>query len=98
MFCSDYERLGRYWNRNVEIDIMAIDEKEKNVLLGEIKWQKKPTDIKILEELRKKAEKIKTLSVCRKYFLLISKSGFTQAVQEMAGENVLLFDLRKGES
>ncbi|MEA1899178.1 MAG: ATP-binding protein [Thermodesulfobacteriota bacterium] len=94
----DYERLGRYWDRNVEIDIMAIDEKEKNVLLGEIKWQKKPTGIKILEELRKKAEKIKTLSVCRKYFLLISKSGFTQAVQEMAGENVLLFDLRKGES
>lgn len=91
----DYERLGRYWDRNVEIDIMAIDEAEKNVLLGEIKWQKKPVGIKILGELREKAEKIKTLSACRKYFLLISKSGFTEAVQETAGENVLLFDLGK---
>ncbi len=78
------------------IDIMAIDEEEKNVLLGEVKWQKKPVGIKILVELREKVERIKTLSAFRKYFLLISKSGFTQAVQEMAGENVLLFDLGKG--
>ncbi|MEA3417347.1 MAG: ATP-binding protein [Thermodesulfobacteriota bacterium] len=92
----DYERLGRYWDKNIEIDIMAIDREEKNVLLGEIKWQKKPVGIKILGELRKKAEKIKTLSACRKYFLLISKSGFTEAVQETASENVLLVDL--GES
>jgi AAA+ ATPase superfamily predicted ATPase len=91
----DYERLGRYWDRNVEIDIMAIDEAEKNVLLGEIKWQKKPMGIKILGELREKAEKIKTLSACRKYFLLISKSGFTRSLQETAGENILLFDLGK---
>ena len=90
----DYERLGRYWDKNIEIDIMALDGEEKNVLLGEIKWRKKPTGIKIFGELREKAERIKTLSACRKYFLLISKSGFTQAVQEMAGENVLLLDLR----
>lgn len=91
----DYERLGRYWDKNIEIDIMALDGEEKNVLLGEIKWQKKPVGIKTLGELREKAKKLKVLSDSRNYLLLISKSGFTRRLQEMADESVLLFDLRK---
>ena len=92
----DCERLGRYWDKNIEIDIMALDGEEKNVLLGEIKWQKKPVGIRTLEELREKAQKLKVLSDSRNYLLLISKSGFTRGLQEMADESVLLFDLRKG--
>ncbi|MCK4487551.1 MAG: hypothetical protein KAU38_12430, partial [Desulfobacterales bacterium] len=68
----------------------------KNVLLGEIKWQKKPVGIQTLAELREKAKKLRDLSDSRKFFLLISKSGFTRSLQEMADEGVLLFDLRKG--
>lgn len=92
----DYERLGRYWDKNIEIDIMAFDGEEKNVLLGEIKWQKKPVGIRTLGELREKAKKLNVLSDFRNYLLLISKSGFTRSLQEMADESVLLFDLRKG--
>ncbi|NVM21096.1 MAG: ATP-binding protein [Desulfobacterales bacterium] len=92
----DCERLGRYWDRNIEVDIMAFDNEEKSALLGEIKWQKRPVGVKTFKALKEKGKKIKALSACRKYFLLISKGGFTQAVQEMADENVLLFDLRKG--
>ena len=92
----DYERLGRYWDKNIEIDIMALDGEEKNLLLGEIKWQKKPVGIRTLGELREKAKKLNVLSDSRNYLLLISKSGFTRSLQEMADESVLLFDLRKG--
>ena len=91
----DYERIGRYWEKNIEIDIMAIDDKEQNVLMGEIKWQTKPVGIKTLGELKEKAKRLKILLDSRKYFLLISKSGFTRTLQDMADENVLLFDLRK---
>jgi len=89
----DYERLGRYWDKNLEIDIMALDNVGKNVLLGEIKWQRNPVGIKTLKQLREKAEKVRVLQNSRKHFLLISKSGFTQNLEQMAGENVLLFDL-----
>ena len=92
----DYEKLGRYWDKNVEIDIMALDGEEKNVLFGEIKWQKKPVGIRTLGELKEKVKKLKALSDSRKYLLLISKSGFTRSLQEIADETVLLFDLRKG--
>lgn len=93
-----YERLGRYWDKNIEIDIMAIDGEEKNVLLGEIKWQKRPVGIKTLEELREKAKRLSILPDSRNYLLLISKSGFTRSLQDMACERVRLFDLRKGQA
>ena len=96
-FPFEYERLGRYWDKNIEIDIMALDYEEKNVLLGEIKWQIKPLGIKTLKLLKEKSEKIKILSDYRKYFLLVSKSGFTPGLQKIAGENVQLFDLRKDQ-
>ena len=92
----DYERLGRYWDKNIEIDIMALDGEEKNVLLGEIKWQNSPMGIQALRQLKEKAEKLKGLDDVHKHFLFISKSGFTRSLQEMADESVLLFDLRKG--
>lgn len=96
-FPFEYERLGRYWDKNVEIDIMALDYQEQNVLLGEIKWQKKPVGIKTLKKLKEKSEKIRILSDYRKYFLLISKSGFTASFRKMAGESVRLIDLRKDQ-
>ena len=92
----DYERLGRYWDKNIEIDIMALDGEEKIVLLGEIKWQKRPVGIGVLGELKEKAKRLKLLSDSRKHFLLISKSGFTRSLQEMADGSVLLLDLKKG--
>ena len=92
----DYERLGRYWDKNVEVDIMALDDKEENVLLGEVKWKKRPVGVKTLQELRKKAKVIKGLSRARHYFLLVSKSGFTRSLEQMADEGLRLLDLRKG--
>lgn len=96
-FPFEYERLGRYWDKNVEIDIMALDYQKENVLLGEIKWQNKPVGIKTLNKLKEKSEKIRILSDYRKYFLLISKSGFTPSFKKMAGESVRLIDLRKDQ-
>jgi len=64
--------------------------------LGEIKWQKRPVGVKTLQELRKKAKPIKTISSARHYFLLVSKSGFTRSLEQIADEGVLLLDLRKG--
>lgn len=96
-FPFEYERLGRYWDKNVEIDIMALDYQKEDVLLGEIKWQNKPVGIKTLNKLKEKSEKIRILSDYRKYFLLISKSGFTPSFKKMAGESVRLIDLRKDQ-
>ncbi len=93
----EYERLGRYWDKDTEIDIMATDPSGRNMLLGEIKWQRNPVGLKTLNQLKERVKKIKFLSDSRNYFLLVSKSGFSQALQEIEGENLVLFDLRKSQ-
>ena len=45
---SGYERIGRYWDKDVEIDILATDDKGKNALLGEVKWTRNPVGIRTL--------------------------------------------------
>ena len=62
--------------------------------LGEIKWTKNAVGIRVLKDLKEKAEKIDVLKSSRKSFLLVSKNGFTQRLQEMTDESLLLLDLR----
>ena len=91
---SGYERIGRYWDKDIEIDILATDDKGRNALLGEIKWTKNPVGIRTLKDLKEKAERIDVLKGSQKSFLLISKSGFTQRLREMTDESLSLLDLR----
>jgi len=79
-------------DKDVEIDILATDDKGRNALLGEIKWTKNPVGIRILKDLKEKAERIDALKDSRKSFLLVSKSGFTQRLQEMTDESLSLLD------
>ena len=49
-----FNKLGRYWDNNTEIDIVAIDSAGKNFILGECKFSKNKKGIEVLEHLKKK--------------------------------------------
>ena len=91
---GEYERVGRYWDKNVEIDILGIDDQTKTALFGEIKWSRNLVDVNVFRDLEKKSETIDMLKDFRKSFLLISKSGFTPRLEAMADGKLLLLDLR----
>ncbi len=88
-----FDRLGRWWDRNEEIDLVALNEKEKKILLGEVKWSNKPMGLNILEELKRKSSLIDWERSKRKeYYCLFSKSGFTETIIKQAREErILLF-------
>ncbi len=54
-----YSQIGTYWEKSNlnEIDIVAVNELDKNVLIGEVKINPKKIDIKVLKEKSKKLEK-----------------------------------------
>lgn len=87
-------KIGAYWSSNIEIDVVAIDEERKRVLLGECKYYVQPVDADVLFELRGKAEKITEISAYEKVYSIFSKSGFTNRLIELAekGTNVLLIN------
>lgn len=46
------ERIGRWWDRNEEIDLIALNEEQKKILFGEAKWSNKAVGVDIYEDLK----------------------------------------------
>jgi len=90
----NFENIGSWWDRNGnEIDILAYNLKEKEFLMGEVKWTAKQLDIDIIEELERKS---KFINYGGNYkFIFVSKSGFTEkAINKMKELNALYLDLK----
>jgi uncharacterized protein len=95
------ERIGGWWDRDAEIDVLALSQSDGAALVCECKWSVNPTGSNILAELKQKAEKLRQKNEINKLqYALFSRSGFTQALQEQArAEGVELYrteDLVKG--
>lgn len=71
------KKLGRWWNNNEEIDIVALG--DKDIIFGECKWSNKKVGLSILFSLKEKSKKVNWNNNSRKeYFILFSKEGFSE--------------------
>lgn len=75
----DLLKCGRWWDKNSEIDVVGVA--EEYLLVGECKYSNKKVGVDILESLEAKTKNIDLKKPIR-YFLLFSKSGFTQALEQ----------------
>ena len=91
----EYSKIGTWWYQDQEVDIVALNERKKNILFGECKWTSKKMDQGVYERLLNKKEKVRWNNETRKeYIALFSKSGFTNSLEKVAAsEDVLLYDL-----
>jgi hypothetical protein len=88
-----FTAVGRWWDKNEEMDIVGINKDLNSILFGEVKWSERPVGTDIYEELKTKAKKLQWGKKGRKdFFCLFSKKGFTEAMIKRAKEEkVLLF-------
>jgi len=88
----EYTQIGKWWHRNEEIDIVALDEGTGTAYFGECKWSNKKVGEDIYRELVRKSELVDRQNEKRNNrYILFSKSGFTQKMVELAGkEDILL--------
>lgn len=92
-------RIGSYWMNDfeddTEIDIMAVDNQNKQVFVGECKYHAKPVDAPVYFALKEKvegsAEIRKAFPEYDVIFGVFSKSGFTQRMLDIAKESTGLF-------
>lgn len=84
---NDFQKIGRWWYKDVEIDIVALNEKDSSILFGECKWSKNKIGTKVLSSLESKKEKVQWKNKTRKErFVLFSKTGFRKSLVDLAEE------------
>ncbi|MBQ9989408.1 MAG: ATP-binding protein [Lachnospiraceae bacterium] len=90
-----FTKIGRWWDKENEIDIVALDPDGNNLILGECKYWKEPVGITIFQELEKKAENVNWQKNNRQvWYVIFSASGFTDTLKQLASgrSDLLLFD------
>lgn len=83
-------KCGRYWNKNIEIDIVGII--DDSLIVGECKYSNKKVGIDVLNDLQQKAKMIES-RLPIKCYVLFSKSGFTDEILKMQGKSLVLIEL-----
>ena len=74
--------VGRAWNKQAEIDVVAINWQDKQVIFGECKWTRTKMSVTDLESLRSRSEKLTKLKEFTPSYILFSRSGFTAALKK----------------
>lgn len=92
------DNIGEHWSKTVQVDVVAINWREREILLGECKWGDRPVSRAVLVELLE----VKTPRVLadlpdkgwKVHYRLFARQGFTEATQQLATEqNVQLMTL-----
>ena len=88
-----FTSVGRWWDKNEEIDIVGINRDLNSILFGEVKWSEKPVGTDILDALKLKIQKVQWGKKGRKdFFCLFSRKGFTpNMIKRSEEEGVILF-------
>lgn len=87
-----FTKFGRWWHKEEQIDVVALNEVKKSILFCECKWQDRVDAPALLEAMKKKAPLVQWHNNERKeYFFIIARS-FSKRTD---GVNVTCMDLKE---
>ena len=80
-----FDKVGRWWNHDTEIDIVAIDNTGKDIIFGECKYWVNKVGVNVLNELEQKVDKVDWKKNDRRnHFILFNRNGFTDDLIKLA--------------
>jgi len=89
-----FTKIGKWWHKDKEIDIVVLNEKTKEVLFTECKWKNRVNAESICKELAEKAQHVQWHNEKRKESFAIFAKSFSKKIKEFDGRKVYCFDLR----
>jgi AAA+ ATPase superfamily predicted ATPase len=92
------ERIGSFWSHQAQVDVVAINWRTKDILLGECKWGTADVSRSVIRALVAKAEKVLPGKEWTVHLTFFARSGFTASAQaEARGVNASLVTLEQME-
>lgn len=84
----EIQKIGRWWDSKEEIDIVGLNFENNDILFGECKYLNIPVDVDVFYKLKEKSQMVEWKKGKRnEYFIIFSKSGFTDSLVNVAKEN-----------
>jgi AAA+ ATPase superfamily predicted ATPase len=78
-------KLGSWWDKNTEIDLVGLNETTRDIVFGECKWSQSPVGLDVLKGLYNKAHQVPWHRDERsEWYILASRSGFQDSLIERA--------------
>lgn len=89
------ERIGRWWQERTAVPVVALNEAEQALLVGECNWRDQAADLPLLNRLRHKTALLNRHREWQRItYALFSKAGFTPEVMAIAAvEGIILVPL-----
>lgn len=89
-----FTQIGRWWNKTDELDIMAMDNRKKEFIIGECKYKNHPFSVADLEKMQRKFFPQNPNEQVN--YWIFSKSGFSRETIAAANEqNVRMVSLEE---
>jgi len=86
--------ISKWWHKDKEIDVVALNERTQEILFVECKWKDKVNAQKVCKELAEKTEEVQWHNKERKESFAIFAKSFSKRIEEFEGRKVYCFDLR----
>jgi uncharacterized protein len=82
------ERTGSFWSKEAQVDVLAINWRSKDILLGECKWGQKAVGQEVIRALMDKTAKVLPGNVAwQVHYAFFARHGFTAAATSQAQEH-----------
>jgi len=94
-FPISFDWVGKWWHKDKEIDLLALNSNTNQIVFCECKWQENVDARKVLNELRNKAKFVRWRNEERMEYYAIFAKSFKERVED---RNVFLFDLKDLEN
>jgi AAA+ ATPase superfamily predicted ATPase len=84
-----FNKIGRWWHKDKEIDVVALNEKTKEILFVECKWKDNVDAERVLIDLKEKTKYVDWFNESRKEYFAVFGKSFSRK-----SSNCLCFDLK----
>lgn len=65
---------GRHWSKDVDLDVVFLDEGRKHALVAEVKWQKTTPRAALLDDLRARTARVPEFAGCAITYALVTRT------------------------
>ena len=83
-YMKKIRRVGKWWNKNTEIDIVGVNDDEKFAVFAECKYKNNKVGVDVLNALMEKADIVKEYKEYKKEYVIFSVSRFDAKLVKIA--------------